>query len=127
MQSIQQDVFYFGSLKERIPITYINKTGSIDFDVVVFMHNSRNSVEDIRLPWQILRAQSSVTFTYPADMQVGATYIRNEQLVSAGPFNAKNGTTWEILQENTLFTPHLKQGNQSICMYNNFYFSKYLS
>ena len=111
MQSIQQDGYYFGSHNEQIPITYINKTGSIDFDVVVFMHNSSNSVEDICVPWQILRAQSSVTFTYPAGMQVGATYIMNEQLVSAGTFNAKNGTTWEILQENTLFTPHLKQGN----------------
>ena len=111
MQSIQQDIFYFGSLKERIPITYINKTGSVDFDVVVFTHNFNNSIDDICVPWQVLRAQSSVTFTYPADMQVGATHIRNEQLVSAGPFNAKNGTTWEILQEKILSTPHLKQGN----------------
>ena len=111
MQSIQQDIFYFGSLKERIPITYINKTESIDFDVVVFTHNLNKYEDDIYMPWQILRAQSSVTFTYLADMQVGATYIWNEQLVSAGPFNAKNGTTWEIIQEKALSTPHLKQGN----------------
>ena len=110
MQSIQQDAFYFASLKERIPITYINKTGSIDFEVVVFTYNF-NTSEDISVPWQILRAQTSATFTYPTDMQVCATHIWNEQIVRAGPFNAKKGTTWEILQEKTQNTPHLKQGN----------------
>ena len=84
-----------------IPIKYVNGTSNVDFEVVVFTKNfSTKTPEIYYTAWQILRGQSSVQFIYPASLSVGAIYTDGGQIITAGPFPAKLGSTWEISQEN---------------------------
>ncbi len=84
---------------DDIPIKYVNGTGSTDFQVVVFSKNfSQNTPVSVYLAWQVLRAQTSVQFTYPSSIEVGASFKTGGQTITAGPFAAKLGSTWEILQ-----------------------------
>ena len=93
-----------------IPIKYINATSNTDFEVVVFTKNfSTNTPKTYYAAWQILRGQTSVQFVYPVSMSVGATYKSGGQLITAGPFPAKLGSTWEITQESATDTAVLKQ------------------
>ena len=92
-----------------IPIKYINGTSNVDFEVVVFTKNfSTKTPEVYYAAWQILRGQSSVQFIYPASLSVGATYTDGGQIITAGPFPAKLGSTWEITQENPEATAVLR-------------------
>ena len=93
-----------------IPIKYINATSNVDFEVVVFTKNfSTNTPKTYYVAWQLLRGQTSVEFVYPVQMQVGATYSQGGQFITAGPFGAKLGTTWEISQESASATAVLKE------------------
>ena len=95
-----------------IAIKYINSTGNTDFQVVVFTKNfSTNTPKIYYCAWQVLRAQTSVQFVYPVSMAVGATYTQGGQLITAGPFPAPLGSTWEIKQDSATSTAVLSQGN----------------
>lgn len=92
----------------KIQIQYKNNTGSTDFEVLVFTKNyNPNTVKTYYCAWQVLKAQTGVTFDYPADIAVGATYITGSLKNTAGPFNASLGSTWEITQDTKSATPTL--------------------
>ena len=95
-----------------IPIKYVNATTSTDFEVVVFTKNfSTNTPQVYYVAWQILRAQTSAQFIYPVTTAVGATYHTGGQLVTAGPFPAELGSTWEITQNSINATAVLTKSN----------------
>lgn len=95
-----------------IPIKYINATTHTDFEVVVFTKNFNvNTPKVYYAAWQVLKGQSSVQFIYPVSCAVGCTYKSGGQLIMAGPFPAKLGTTWEIIQEDINDTAVLKESN----------------
>ena len=95
-----------------IPIKYINSTRNTDFEVVVFTKNfSTDTPKTYYAAWQILRGQTSVQFIYPVSMGVGATYTSGGQFITAGPFPAKLGSSWEITQESASDTAVLKESN----------------
>ena len=82
-----------------IPITYINSTGQTDFQVLVFTKNfSVNTPETFYAAWQVLRAQTSSSFEYPVDIEVGAIYESAGQTIISGPFAASLGSTWGVIQ-----------------------------
>ena len=102
-----------------VPIKYINATTNTDFEVVVFTKNfSTNTPKTYYAAWQVLRGQTSVQFVYPVSMSVGATYKSGGQLITAGPFPAKLGSTWEITQESATDTAVLKQSKFDYIIYN---------
>ena len=106
-----------------IPIKYINATTNVDFEVVVFTKNfSTNTPKTYYAAWQILRGQTSVQFVYPVAMAVGATYKSGGQLITAGPFPAKLGSTWEITQESAADTAVLKQSKITNCYFHLIHF-----
>ena len=93
-----------------IPVKYINKTKSADFETVVFTKNySTNTPNTYYVAWQILRGQSSVSFVFPEEVSVGASYSSGGQQITAGPFKASLGSTWEITQEMKTDTAVLTQ------------------
>ena len=95
-----------------IAIKYVNATGNTDFQVVVFTKNfSTNTPMIYYAAWQVLRGQTSVQFVYPVSMSVGATYQQGGQTITAGPFPAELGTTWEISQSKSTSTAVLEEGN----------------
>ena len=101
-----------------IPIKYVNATTNTDFEVVVFTKNfSTNTPKTYYAAWQILRAQTSVQFVYPVSTAVGATYTSGGQIITAGPFPAKLGSTWEITQDSMNATAVLMQSNILYCIY----------
>ena len=57
----------------------------------------------------MLRAQTSVEFVCPVQIQVCSTYFKGGQFITAGPFGAKQRTTWEISQESASATAVLKE------------------
>jgi len=99
------------TLLNDVAIEYHNRTGDVDFDVVVFAKGHiPGSKQAQNVAWKILRGQSKVKFTYTFQMQVGAQYYSNNQVISCGPVNAWPGSTWEIIHEDSSDTPVLKQG-----------------
>ena len=101
-----------------IPIKYINATSSTDFEVVVFTKNfNTNTPEIYYCAWQVLRGQTSVQFIYPVSTGVGATYKSEGQIITAGPFPAPQGSTWEITQDSQNDTAVLKQSNTMMVFY----------
>ena len=93
-----------------IPIRYVNCTGKTDFEVVVFTKNyNTNTPKTHYAAWKVLRRQSSVEFIYPVSMAVGVTCKLGGQQITAGPFPAKLGSTWEISQDVISSTAILKQ------------------
>ncbi len=100
------------ALKSSVPIIYHNKTNCVDFEVIVFAsRQTSHIVSSPYVAWQVLRGQSSVSFIYPLDIQVGASYTHADQQVTAGPFCTYQGSTWEIVQNNSADTAELKEGN----------------
>ena len=94
-----------------IAVKYVNATGNTDFEVVVFtMNYSTSTPTTYYCAWRILRAQTSVQFVYPVSVAVAATYHQGGQTVTAGPFPAPFGTTWEITQNTSSSTAVLQQG-----------------
>ena len=100
-------------LIKDIPITYYNKTGHVDFDVLVFIKNYTNHTTKKYVCWQILRGQSSVDFVFPAVIQVGASYEYQGKIIKCGPLNAEMGSIWEIIQEKEDSTAVLRKGSNS--------------
>ena len=97
-----------------IPVRYINSTGKTDFQVLVFTKNfSVNTPSTVFSAWQVLRAQTSVDFEYPEDIEVGATYKHGIQTVASGPFVASLGSTWGVMQESPRHTAILKESELS--------------
>lgn len=93
--------------KQDIPIKFINTTGKVDFDIVLFTKTFSNNSVPVFVAWQILRCQTSVSLIYPHSVEVGSSFTHGIQLVSCGPFNAEVGTTWEIRQESKASSPML--------------------
>ncbi len=95
-----------------IPVTYVNKTGDTEFEVLVFTQNYNPSTPStVFAAWRVLRAQTQAKFVYPVKkMQVGATYELNGQTIMSGPFNATLGSTWNITQEPKDSTAVLAEG-----------------
>jgi dynein heavy chain 1 len=84
-------------MASSIPIEYINDTKKTDFKVLVFTKNySVNTPKTYYVAWQILTAETSSQFEYAATISVGATYQKSGQIITAGPFQAELGSTWEI-------------------------------
>lgn len=95
----------------NIPIKYYNRTGDIDFEVMVYAKNyAPRYPSDYELAWRVLRGQGSVGFNYPRKMQVGARYEYQNQTIKCGPIDAEPGTTWEIIHENPNDTAVLRRG-----------------
>ena len=95
----------------NIPVTYLNKTGQIDFRVVVFTKNENpNAIDTPFVAWQTLKAQTSASFVYPVDTAVGAEWIENDLLVRSGPFSTNLGATWKLCQAEQDGTPVLEEG-----------------
>ena len=109
-QFAKQQLRLLTKMTTDIPIKYINATSNVDFEVVVFTKNfSTNTPKTYYVAWQLLRGQTSVQFVYPVAMAVGATYSQGGQYITAGPFKAKLGSTWEITQESANATAVLKE------------------
>ena len=84
-----------------IPIHYKNLTGRSDFQILVFVKNhSLNTPTAYNAAWEVLNAQSEACFEYPQEIQVGASYLNQDQIVQLGPFRTKLGATWSIDQGN---------------------------
>ncbi len=102
-----------------IPVKYFNKTGSTDFEVMVFSQNyNPNTPTSVFAAWQVLKAQTQVNFMYPVQMQIGATYKSGSQTIIAGPFDTTLGSTWEISQDSSSATAVLEEGeyvDQYVC------------
>ena len=99
---------------DDINIKYVNNTLNTDFDVMVFTKNySTRTPKTYYVAWHILRGQSSVSFTYPVNIAVGATYQDKGLSIVAGPFVAQLGSSWTIVQAQTSDTAVLKQGNKT--------------
>ena len=95
-----------------IPIKYINATCNTDFEVVVFTKNFNiNTPTVYYAAWAVLQAQTSVQFIYPISSSIAASYYAAGKLVTAGPFPAKVGSTWEITQASPDDTAVLKESN----------------
>ena len=107
------------NLLNDIPITYYNKTGHINFDVLVFAKNYTNQTTKQYVGWQILRGQSSVDFNFSAIIQVGASYKHQGQDIKCGPLNAEMGSIWEIIQETEDSTAVLRKGSNSSHLYDH--------
>lgn len=86
-----------------IPVEFYNSTGRTDFQVMVSTKNFDISAppEDIAefAAWEVLKTQSSASFIYPGALAVGCTYTQLDTEIKCGPFEAKEGSTWEIVQE----------------------------
>ena len=101
----------FEGNRNRIPIRYINNTGKVDFEVMVFTKNYNTKTPQIYyVAWQVLRAQSCVEFSFSSDIAIGASYKDNGQTIKAGPFLAESGTTWTIVQNDRRDTVVLSKG-----------------
>ena len=86
-------------MSDSIEIEYHNNTGNTDFEVVIFTKNFNvNNPRTYYVAWQVVRAQTKSNFRYPVELCVGATYESAGQKISAGPFPAPLGSTWEITQ-----------------------------
>lgn len=85
-----------------VKIKFVNDTGDTDFRVVVYakpkMDLLSSSIEEA-VAWQVIQAQSTSIFVYPNTTQVGAEYQDGDQTVGCGPFEAEDGSTWCITQE----------------------------
>lgn len=92
-------------MSSSTPIKYNNRTKEFDFKVIVY------SISD-GVVWQILQAQSSVFFDYPAEESVGASYEDNGLTIMSGPFTAAPGSTWTITQEEESSTAILEQSRE---------------
>lgn len=87
-------------LTEDIPVKYVNATKKTDVQVVVFSKNSSlTTPSTCYVAWHILRGQGGVQFTYPASIEIGASYKTGGMTITAGPINSEQGSTWEIKQE----------------------------
>ena len=96
---------------DRIPIRYINNTGKVDFEVMVFTRNYNTKTPKIYyVAWHVLRAQSVVDFSFSSTISVGAFYKVNALVVKAGPFVAESGSTWTIVQNDRWDTAVLTKG-----------------
>lgn len=100
--------------KEDIPIKFINATGKVDFDVIVFAKTFSNSAAPLFVAWQILRCQTSVRLLYPRSVEVGSSFTHGIQFVSCGPFKTQVGTTWEIRQGSKVSVPILTQSKRHV-------------
>ena len=101
-----------------IPIKYVNATRNTDFEAVVFTKNySTNTPNTYYCAWQVLRGQTSVQFVYPVTTAVGAVYSQGGQTITAGPFPAELGSTWQITQESSIDTAVLAQSTIIIDIY----------
>ncbi len=94
---------------QDIPITYINGTGAVNFQVVVYETGSK-------VAWRVLVAQTKAEFVYPASTGVGAYYAEDNVKFTMGPFPAQPGSTWEIKQDSAFNAAVLKGAFFSCCM-----------
>ncbi len=85
-----------------IPIKFVNKA---DATVVVFTKNFAPSADEYYVAWQVLKANSTAEFVYPAKTSVGATHGGANLL--GGPFETEPGSVWEIHQEDESESPTL--------------------
>lgn len=86
-------------MNDTINIKYINDTDVHDCDVIVFTKNFKTrNIKTFYVAWHVLRGQSSVTFQYPVQVSVGATYQARGLKIVSGPFDADMGSSWSIVQ-----------------------------
>ncbi len=106
--------------------TIQNKTDDPNVVVVVTARNvsDQDSDQDKLVAWKILVTQTSVSFKYPKVTGVGAFFMRDEDVITSGPFPAEPGSHWKITQENMKGAPTLEEGSYECCVWN---FHSYLS
>lgn len=110
----------------RIPIRYINNTGKVDFEVMVFTKNYNTKTPKIYyVAWHVLRAQSIVDFSFSSNLSIGAFYKENGLVIRAGPFLAESGSTWTIVQNDRRDTAVLNKGKVQLKFFFIFHCSKY--
>ena len=94
-----------------IPVKYINSTGDIDFSVIVSTKNFDDNADNGSFDaWKVLRAQTSSQFVYPASLSVAASYRSQGQLITAGPYPANPGDTWNIIKQLPTDTAVIRKG-----------------
>lgn len=95
------------SVSSDIPVKAINEAKSTAVKVVIFSKNA-SAPESYHWPWQILNLSPAMdeAFVYPAESSIEARWsgISLDPLL-VGPFLAKPGSTWEILQPEERDTP----------------------
>lgn len=96
-----------------IKIKYTNNTGEVDFQVCIF---SKELSTHFLAAWEVIRAQSSASFIYPAEYEVGASYEQGDLNVILGPLTARLGSTWDIEQHNQKDTAVLSEGETSLLL-----------
>jgi hypothetical protein len=102
-------------MASSIPIKYVNATKHADFQVLVFTKNySPDTPKTYYVAWQVLAAQSTSEFKYDTTISVGATYEKGGQTITAGPFQAQLGSTWEIQDPQEGATATLTQGIRGV-------------
>ncbi len=108
------------SLYKDVAVKYINSTNNTEFSVIVSTINYSNDAQNDTLDaWKVLKAQTSSQFVYPVALSVAASYRSEGQLITAGPFPADPGSTWNILQELQTDTAVLSQGiGMQLTIYN---------
>ena len=110
---LQPSIYNSLKMTTDIPIKYVNATTNTDFQTLVFTKNfSTNTPKTYYCAWQVLRGQTSVQFVYPVALAVGAVYQQGGQTITAGPFPATLGSTWQITQESSKDTAVLSHGTK---------------
>lgn len=100
-----------GRLVEDVAIKFLNRTGKIDFAVAVFVKNENvNAAMSKFVTWHVLNTQSSASFIYPMQTQVGALYEDDGVRMRAGPHISRDGATWDFYQEIPMATPFMREG-----------------
>ena len=100
-----------GKLVEDVAIKFLNRTGRIDFAVVVFVKNENpNAALTKFVAWHVIHTQSAASFIYPMETQVGALYEDDGVRMRAGPHITRLGATWEFYQEIPMATPFMREG-----------------
>ena len=90
---------YSEEVTKDLHIHFTNETNDDNIIVLVFSrpYPEPLTVETIRMAWKMLRipAGGKTVLDYPVANSIGAYYYATDNhLVSAGPYDAKAGSTW---------------------------------
>ncbi len=97
-------------MDDSIKIIFLNGTNDPNVVVVVTARNASDPDKDKLVAWKILVTQTSVSFEYPKETDVGAFFTRDEDVITSGPFPAEPGSHWKITQENEKGASTLNKG-----------------
>ncbi len=108
----------FEQLPNDVAVKYTNKTGKIDFKVVVYVSNQTKEDHPLSVAYWVLVAQSSAQFVYTKNVTVSATYRKGGQSMTAGPIPALPGNKYQIIKESESDAATIQEGihKYNMCM-----------